>query len=76
MFEVFIFYKDNKEYLISPNIKSYNLDIFTLIDNKKIKEIEGYNDKVSTIRYFIDIKNNNNEYLISADNKKSIYLGY
>ena len=74
MFEVFISYKDNKEYLVSPNNKNYNLEIFALINNKKIKEIEGHNDKVSTIRYFINIKNNNNEYLISADNEKKVFI--
>ena len=26
IFEVFICYKDNKEYIISPNINNYNLD--------------------------------------------------
>ena len=32
IFEVFISYKDNKEYLISPNKNNYNLDLFTLFD--------------------------------------------
>ena len=34
IFEIFISYKDNKEYLISPNINNYNLNIFTLLDIK------------------------------------------
>ena len=35
MFEVFISYKDNKEYIISPNRDNYNLDIFNLLQIKK-----------------------------------------
>ena len=31
IFEVFICYKDNKEYIISPNYNNYNLDIFNLL---------------------------------------------
>ena len=68
IFEVFISYNDNKKYLISPNSNNYNLDIFTLFDNKKIKSLEGHKKNIRTIRYFINNKNKKyNEYLISAD---------
>ena len=69
MFEVFICYKDNKEYIISPNINNYNLDIFNLLDNKKILSLQGHKNRISTIRYFINNNNYNNinEYLISGD---------
>jgi len=66
IFEVFKSYKDNKEYVISPNINNHNLDIFTLLDNKKIKSLNGHKNEISTIRYFINNKDYN-EYLISAD---------
>ena len=73
IFEVFVSYKDNKEYIVSPNI-NHNLDIFTLdIDNKKILSIEGHKQRISTIRYFINNKNNN-EYLISADRNKIVIV--
>ena len=73
MFEVFISYRDNQEYLISPNKNNFNLDIFTLIENKIILSLKGHKNYITTIRYFID-KNNYyyNEYLISADNKTVI----
>ena len=66
IFEVFISYKDNQEYLVSKNIKSNNLDIFKLSDNKKLISLKGHNNTIRTIRYFI---NNNDccEYLISGD---------
>ena len=74
MFEVFISYKDNKEYLISPN-NNFNLDIFTLLDNKKIKSLQGHKKKVRTIRYFINKNQNNyNEYLISGDDNKIVII--
>ena len=68
IFEVFLSYKDNKEYLISPNVKNYNLDIFLLKNNQKIKSLERHKSNIKTVRYFINNKNNiNNEYLISGD---------
>ena len=73
IFEIFISYKDNKEYIISPNINNNNLDIFTLIDNKKILSLQGHNNTIKTIRYFINI-NNQNEYLISADKNKVVIV--
>ena len=57
LFEIFISYKDNKEYIVSKNINDYNLDIFTLLDNKKILTLKGHTNHITTIRYFIKIKN-------------------
>ena len=75
MFEIFVSYKDNKEYLISPNINIYNLDIYDLLDNKKISSLRGHQNNVRTIRYFINKKNVNfNEYLISADDDKIVII--
>jgi len=73
IFEVFISYKDNKEYIISPNINNYNLDIFTLLDNKLIKSLNGHKNNITTIRYFINNKDYN-EYLISADFNKIVII--
>ena len=67
MFEIFISYRDNKEYLISPNKNNFNLDIFALLDNKIILSLKGHKNKSRTIRYFINNSNNYNEYLISGD---------
>ena len=75
MFEVFICYKDNKEYIISPNYNNYNLDIFNLLDNKKILSLKGHKNKIRTIRYFINKNNYNiNEYLISGDDNKIVII--
>ena len=75
MFEIFVSYKDNKEYLISPNINVYTLDIYDILDNKKISSLRGHQNNVRTIRYFIN-KNitNYNEYLISADDDKIVII--
>ena len=66
LFEVYTSYKDNKEYVASKNINDFNIDIITLIDNKKILSLEGHKIHIRTLRYFINNKDNN-EYLISAD---------
>ena len=65
-FEIYISYKDNQEYLVSPNSKTFNLDIFTLRNNQKILSLQKHKNIISSIRYFINNKNKN-EYLISAD---------
>ena len=66
IFEVFFCYKDKKEYIISPNYENYNLDIYTLIDNKKIRSLKCHEDKISTVKYFIN-KKDCSEYFISID---------
>ena len=73
IFEIFVSYQDNKEYLVSPNSTNFNLDIFVLIENQKIKSIQGHNSDVRTIRYFINEKDKN-EYLISADSEQKIII--
>ena len=66
LFEVFICNNDHKEYLVSKNINNYNLDVYTLLDNKKLFSLPGHKNRITTIRYFID-NIYINEYLISAD---------
>ena len=73
MFEIFISYKDNKEYLVSPNANNYNINIFRLIDNQQMKSLKGHKNDIRTIRYFINNKNKN-EYLISGDNDKRVII--
>ena len=73
MFEVFLSYKDNKEYIASPNINNYNLDIYELIDNKKVLSLRGHKNDVRTVRYFIN-KKDYKEYLISADDNKIVII--
>ena len=66
VFETFFSYKYLKQYLVSPNSKNYNLDIFNLQNNIKINSLSGHKNHVKCIKYFID-KGNFNEYLISSD---------
>ena len=73
IFEVFISFKDNKEYLVSANKNNYKLDIFLLLDNKNILNLPGHNNRISTIRYFFNDKDYN-EYLISADMNKIVII--
>jgi len=73
MFEIFISYKDNKEYIISPNKDNYNLDIFTLLDNQIINSLLGHKKDIRTVRYFINNKDYN-EYLISSDDNKIVII--
>lgn len=43
MFEVYTSIKDNKIYIASPNYKENHLDIYSLLDNKKITSLKDNN---------------------------------
>ena len=73
VFEVYLSFKDNKEYIASPNFFNLNLDIFLLLENQKLLSLTGHKSNIRTIRYFINFKNNN-EYLISADDDKIVII--
>ena len=73
IFEVFISYKDNKEYIISFNYKTFNLEQYELLSNKKIRTLKAHDNKITTVRYFIN-NNNYNEYLVSADSKAIVII--
>ena len=72
LFEVFLSYIDQKEYIASPNKDNYNIDIISLDDSKLITELKGHVNDVRTIRYFIN--KSFNEYLISADDDKLVIV--
>ena len=82
MFEIFISYQDNKEYLASPDNNNYNINIISLSKNKVISELKGHTNRIRTIRYFIKEFNNDkdnenkmiNEYLISADDNRIVIV--
>ena len=73
IFEVYLSYKDNKEYIASPNTRNSNVDIFILVKNQKLVSLKGHKIDIRTIRYFINNKNYN-EYLISADCSKTVIV--
>ena len=73
IFEIYISYKDNQEYIVSPNYKNFNLNIFNLRNNQKILSLQKHENSIRTIRYFINNKNKN-EYLISADSNQKVII--
>ena len=82
MFEVYISYKDNKDYLASPNNKTFNIDIYSLVEDQKEASLKGHNNNIRTIRYFFNKDKNEKEeenelvqeYLISADDNKIVIV--
>ena len=65
IFEVFLSYKDNTEYIASSPLNS-TIDIYILLYNRQLLSLKKHNSNITSIRYFINNKNND-EYLISAD---------
>ena len=82
MFEVYISYLDNKDYLASPNCNTFNIDIYSLAENRKEKSLKGHKNSIRTIRYFFHKEKNDkeenkeidHEYLISADDNKIVIV--
>ena len=72
IFEVFISFKDKKEYIATPNF-NYEIDIFSITDNKKILSIKGQSTRVSLLKYYINNKDKN-EYLVTADEFYSVFI--
>ena len=70
-FEIYTSYKDNKLHIASPRDNSKYLDIFSLIDNKKIVSLKHQED-IKGVKYFFN-KKNNNEYLV-VSNYYAIYI--
>ena len=73
IFEVFVSYKNNKEYVASPNVNNDNIDIISLSDSKKTYSLQGHKNYIKTVRYFLN-KNSLNDYLISADESKIVII--
>ena len=71
IFEVFICQKDKLGYIVYPN--DINLEVFQILNNKKILSLEGHLEKLTMIRYFINNKNSK-EYLISGDLDKLVII--
>ena len=82
MFEVYISYQNNKDYLASPNRKNFNIDIYSLEENQKEKSLHGHKNSIRTIRYFFNKEQKQKEedkelvqeYLISADDNKIVIV--
>ena len=73
IFEIFLKYKDITYYLASPNKSNNNIDIYKLLNGKKILSLYGHNNRISTIKYYIE-KPFYKEYLISGDFNKIVII--
>jgi len=73
IFEVYILNKDNKGYIASPNKNNFYLDIYILLNNEKLLSLKDHQNRITSVRYFINNKDNN-EYLISSDENKIVIV--
>lgn len=71
LFEVYTSYKDNIDYLALPNRN--NLDIIELNNNKKVIQLKGHKLDIVFVKYYINIKNNN-EYLLTIEGDNTIFV--
>ena len=72
IFEVFVSVKDNIGYIALKD-NNFNLNIFGLINNKKIISLQGHKAQIFMVKYFINTKENK-EYLISADDNQIVII--
>lgn len=73
MFEVYTSIIDNKIYIASPNYKENYLDIYSLLDNKKITSLKDNNKSFDSVRYFVNYRNKK-EYLVTGMNYDKINI--
>lgn len=73
-FELFIYNKDNKEYLISPGIDTYLLYIIRILDNQLFRTLKGHEESISVLNYSKNKENNNDEYILSVDIKGILFI--
>ena len=71
IFDVFISFKDNNEYIVAKN--KNEIDIYLLLDYKKITSLKGHNADIVIVKYFINNKDYK-EYLISTDYMKIVIV--
>ena len=71
IFDVFTSLQDCKEYIIVKNINY--IDIFTLLDYKKVKSLKGHNAGIVAVKYFFNNKDYK-EYFISTDYNKIVII--
>jgi len=71
IFDVFISFKDNNEYIVTKN--KNEIDIYLLLDYKKITSLKGHNADIVIVKYYINNKDYK-EYLISTDYMKIVIV--
>lgn len=73
-FEIFIYNKDNKEYLISPGIDTYLLYIISIYDSQLFKSLKGHEECISVLNYFKKKEKYSDEYILSVDIKGILFI--
>lgn len=71
MFEIYTSLKDNRIYIASPNNVKKVLDIYTLLEHKKIISLKS--NEFSGVRYFVNYRNNK-EYLVSGERDEDLII--
>ena len=71
IFDVFISFKDSKEYIIVKN--KNDIDIYLLLDYKKIVSLKGHNTDIVIAKYYMNNKDYK-DYLISTDYMKIVII--
>ena len=54
IFEIFTSYINNMDYIAVSNSNNFNIDIFLLLKNKNVLNINIHDKIISTIRYFFN----------------------
>lgn len=72
-FDVFLCYKDSKQYLASSNYQNCNIEIIDLENNQLAASLKRHKNEIFSIRYFLN-NVNKEEYLISSDSNKIVIV--
>lgn len=73
-FEIFKSLRNKEVYLVSPNKNEYNIDIISLKTEELVTSLKGHNNFITIVKYYMNDKNNKNEYLLSSDKNNVIII--
>ena len=67
LFDVFTYFKDNEQYIITPAASTFLIYLIRITDNQLIKSLKGHNECICCLNYFKNNKKINEEYILSSD---------
>lgn len=72
-FETYYNPEDQKAYILTPDIETFDINMISLETNQIVKSLKGHKERVLNVRYFLR-ESDGTEFLISADRKQIVIV--
>ena len=74
IFEIFLCQKNNSYYLASPKSTTFHISIISVDEINLVTSLKGHTNNITSVKYFNNENNKNEEYLISSDLNKLVLI--